>query len=149
MRKINFLDLKKLTKNIDRRLISKEVLDSGWYLLGEKNKEFEQNFSNYCGTEYCISVGNGLDALSLILKGYEIGIGDEVIIPCHTFIATALAVSLVGAKPVFVEPEEKTFNINASLIEKSITNKTKAIITCIFTDRLKIWILLELLIKTN
>lgn len=130
MKKVNFLDLKKINEKYRSEIdiAIRNVLDSGWYILGEKNKEFEYNFANYCGTDYCISVGNGLDALSLILKGYEIGIGDEVIIPSHTFIATALAVSQTGAKPVFVEPDEKTFNIDTSLIEKSLTKRTKAII---------------------
>ena len=130
MKKIDFLDLKKVNqKYIDEINHSiKIVLNSGWYLLGEQNRKFEKDFSDFCGAKYCISVGNGLDALGLILRGFNIGVGDEVIIPSHTYIATALAVSSTGAKPVFVEPNERTFNIDASLIEKSITVKTKAII---------------------
>ncbi|KGG20798.1 DegT/DnrJ/EryC1/StrS family aminotransferase [Prochlorococcus marinus] len=130
VKKINFLDLKKINER-DRAEIDfavREVIDSGWYLLGKKTDEFEMNFADFCGAQHCVSVGNGLEALELILKAFDIGINDEVIIPSNTYIATALAVSSNGAKPVFVEPDEKTFNIDPSLIEKSITNKTKAII---------------------
>ena len=129
MKTINFLDLKKINQRFREEidLAITDVLNSGWYLLGEKTKEFERSFADFCGTNYCISVANGLEALELILRGYDIGINDEVIIPSHTFIATALAISSSGAKPVFVEPKERTFNIDPS-IEKEITKKTKAII---------------------
>jgi len=130
VKKINFLDLKKINER-DRTEIDlavKDVIDSGWYLLGKKTEEFELNFADFCGAQNCVAVGNGLEALSLILKAFDIGINDEVIIPSNTYIATALAVSINGANPVFVEPDEKTFNIDPYLIEKSITNKTKAII---------------------
>ena len=89
------------------------VMDSGWYLLGEELEQFEAEFATYCGAKYCIGVGNGLDALHLILKAYGIGGGDEVIVPSNTYIATWLAVSYAGATPVPVEPDPETFNIAA------------------------------------
>ena len=128
--KIKFLDLKKHHSSINAVLTSKfkKVLNSGSYILSEEVENFEKEFSNYCNTKYCIGVGSGLDALVLVLKAYGIGKGDEVIVPSNTFIATWLAVSNVGAKPIPVEPNIKTFNINADLIEHRITKKTKAII---------------------
>jgi dTDP-4-amino-4,6-dideoxygalactose transaminase len=96
--------------------------------MGEELNQFEIEYADYCGTQYCIGVGNGLDALHLILRGYGIGPGDEVILPANTFIATALAVSYAGAKPILVDADKDTYNINTSLIEEKITNKTKAII---------------------
>lgn len=104
------------------------VLNSQWFIMGKALEKFENEFAQFCGVKYCIGVGNGLDAIQLILKGYGIGKGDEVIIPSNTYIATALAVSYVGATPVFVEPDIKTLNINAKLIEEKITSNTKAII---------------------
>lgn len=106
----------------------KKVYDRNWFILGKSVEDFEAEFSKYCGTNYCISCGNGLDALSIILRSYDIGEGDEVIVPSNTYIATALAVSYVGAKVVFVEPDIKTFNIDPDKIEAAITKKTKAII---------------------
>lgn len=106
----------------------KKVFQSQWYIQGQAVKRFEEEFAAYCGTQYCIGVGNGLDAIRLILLAGGIGSGDEVIIPSNTFIATALAVSYVGAIPVFVEPKKETMEINPQLIEKKITDKTKAII---------------------
>ena len=128
--KIKFLDLKKHHSSINAVLTSKfkKVLNSGSYILSKEVENFEKEFSNYCNTKYCIGVGSGLDALVLVLKAYGIGKGDEVIVPSNTFIATWLAVSNVGAKPIPVEPNIKTFNINADLIEHHITKKTKAII---------------------
>lgn len=104
------------------------VIKRGWYILGEELEAFEAEFATYCGTKYCIGVGNGLDALSLILRAYEIGAGDEVIVPANTYIATWLAVSHTGATPIAVEPDEKTYNINPDLIETAITKRTKAIL---------------------
>lgn len=128
--KIPFLDLKapylELKKELDEAY--KRVMESGWYILGEECQAFEKEFADYCGTKHCIGVGNGLDALHLILRGYGIGEGDEVIVPANTYIATWLAVSYAGAKPIPVEPDEKTYNINPILIEQAITKKTKAII---------------------
>jgi dTDP-4-amino-4,6-dideoxygalactose transaminase len=103
------------------------VMDSGWYLLGEELNVFEQEFASFCGTKYCIGVGNGLDALHLILMGYGIGTGDEVLVPSNTYIATWLAVSHAGAVPVAVEPDSATFNLDPSLVERAITRNTKAI----------------------
>lgn len=106
----------------------KKVYNRNWFILGQSVECFEQEFSKYCGAKYCVGCGNGLDALSIILRGYDIGKGDEVIVPSNTYIATALAVSYVGAKVVFVEPDIKTFNIDVKRIEAAITNRTKAII---------------------
>lgn len=127
--KIQFLDLKSINLKYESEIkdaVSK-VIDSGWYIRGKQVEAFEKEFANFCGTKHCIGVGNGLDALILILRAMEIGEGDEVIVPSNTYIATALAVSYVGAKPIFVEPNESTFNIDPEKIEASITSKTKAI----------------------
>ena len=99
-----------------------------WYIEGVEDEAFEKGFADYCGTKYCVGVGNGLDALVMILKALEVGEGDEVIVPSNTYIATALAVTYVGASPVFVEPDIRTFNIDPALIEEKITEKTKAVI---------------------
>lgn len=127
---IPFLDLKapylELKNELDEAY--KRVMESGWYILGGECESFENKFAEYCDTKYCIGVGNGLDALHLILRAYGIGEGDEVIVPANTYIATWLAVSYAGAKPVPVEPDEKTYNLNPALIEDAITNNTKAII---------------------
>jgi dTDP-4-amino-4,6-dideoxygalactose transaminase len=104
------------------------VMNSGYYILGPELEAFEKEFTEYCGVKYCVGVGNGLDALHLILRSYEIGDGDEVIVPAHTFIATWLAVTYAGATPVPVDIFEDTYNINPDLIDKVITKKTKAII---------------------
>jgi dTDP-4-amino-4,6-dideoxygalactose transaminase len=104
------------------------VVQSGWYVLGPETERFEASFARYCEVPHCVGVANGLDALHLILRGYDIGAGDEVVVPGHTFIATWLAVSQTGATPVPVEPIEDTFNMNPALIEQAITPKTRAII---------------------
>lgn len=104
-----------------------EMYSNSIYIQGNEYKKFNENFAMYCGTKYAIGVGNGLDALMLILRAYGIGTGDEVIVPSNTFIATALAVTYVGATPVFVEPILEEYNINPNLIEEKITSKTKAI----------------------
>ena len=131
---IPYLNLKKINapyrREIDRSI--QEVLDSGWYIKGHKLKEFEDELANYCQTYFAIGVGNGLDALRIILMGYiEMGKlrkDDEVLIPANTFIATILAVSSVGLVPILVEPNEKNFNIDESLLEAHISGKTKAIL---------------------
>lgn len=105
-----------------------QVYDKNWFIQGEQEETFNENFAQYCGAKYCIGVGNGLEALRMILQAYDIGEGDEVIVPSNTFIATALAVTYVGAKLVFVEPDITTYTINPLLIEEKITDKTKAII---------------------
>ena len=104
------------------------VLTKSWYISGEEDAAFEQAFAQFCGVEYCIGVGNGLDAIMLALKALGIGAGDDVIVPSNTYIATALAVTYVGANPILVEPDIHTFNIDPTLIENAITAKTKAII---------------------
>ena len=126
---IKFLDLHKINERfreeIDARI--KQVLDSGWYLLGNQDKEFEKNFAQYCGAKHCIGCANGLDALNLIIRAYGFGAGDEIIVPANTYIASILAISENGCTPVLVEPDINTYNINPDLIEEKITNKTKAI----------------------
>lgn len=126
---IPFLDLFAINERYRQEIEHsiQEVLDSGWYLQGEKNKEFCKNFASYCGTKYCLGVANGLDALRLIIRSYGFGAGDEIIVPANTFIATVLAITENGCKPIFVEPDINTYNINPKLVEKSITSKTKAI----------------------
>lgn len=104
------------------------VLSRSWYVEGEEKIAFENAFADYCGTDHCVGVGSGLDAIMLALKALEIGEGDEVLVPANTFIATALAVTYTGAKPVLVEPDIHTFNIDPTRIKHSITERTKAII---------------------
>lgn len=106
----------------------KKVIDSNYFIQGEECKKFEEEYAEYCGTKYCVGVATGLDAIYLILKAMNIGAGDEVIVPSNTYIATALAVSYVGATPIFVEPEIATYNIDCNRIEEKITENTKAII---------------------
>ena len=110
----------------------KIFLDKGWYILGNEVEIFEKNFAHYCGTKYCIGVANGLDALTLIFRGYiELGKlqkGDEVIVPANTYIASILAILEAGLIPILVEPDEKTFNLNPKLIPNRISPKTKAIL---------------------
>ncbi len=106
----------------------RRVMESGWYILGEEVEAFEQEFAAYLGVKHCIGVGNGLEALHLILRAYGIGPGDEVIVPANTYIATWLAVSYAGATPVPVEPIERTYNIDPARIEAAITPRTRAII---------------------
>lgn len=127
--KVPFLDLERIHKPLELEIIDafKRVCKSNKYILDEEVEKFESEFALYCGTNYCALVGNGLDALHLIFKAYDIGDGDEVIIPSNTFIATALAVNYAGAVPVLVEPNKSTYNIDTALIESSITSKTKAI----------------------
>lgn len=126
---IKFLDLHKINERyraeIDSRI--KDVLDSGWYLLGEQNELFEKHFAQYCGVKHCIGCANGLDALNLIIKGYGFQKGDEIIVPANTYIASILAISENGCTPVLVEPDIKTYNIDPDLIEEKITPNTKAI----------------------
>jgi len=104
------------------------VFESSWYIKGHENENFERGFADYCGSKYCVGVGNGLDALMLSLKALGVKSGDEVIVPSNTFIATALAVTYTGATPVFVEPNISTYNIDPAKIEEKITEKTRAII---------------------
>lgn len=106
----------------------KRVLDKSIFIQGEECKKFEEEFAKYCGAKYCVGVATGLDAIYLILRALDIKAGDEVIVPSNTYIATALAVSFTGAKPVFVEPVIDTYNIDPTKIQDKITSKTKAII---------------------
>jgi dTDP-4-amino-4,6-dideoxygalactose transaminase len=130
---IPFLDLKAVNASYEPELSRaiKRVLDSGWYLLGSEVENFEKEYANYIGSEHCIGVGNGLDALRLIFKAYlELGVmheGDEIIIPANTYIASVLAVTDNRLVPVFVEPDINTYNIDPSNIEDKITSRTKAI----------------------
>jgi dTDP-4-amino-4,6-dideoxygalactose transaminase len=128
--KVPFLDLKATYLELKPELDDayQRVMDSGWYLLGKELEAFEEEFAAFCEAKFCVGVGNGLDALHLILRAMEIGPGDEVIVPANTYIATWLAVSHAGAHPVPVEPDENTYNINPSLIEAAITKRTKAIL---------------------
>ncbi len=104
-----------------------QVYSNNYFIMGKELEAFEKEFADYCGVKYAVGCGNGLDALMLILRALEIGEGDEVIVPSNTYIATALAVSYVGATPVFVEPDDNTFTIDPLKIEEKITSKTKAI----------------------
>ncbi|MTI63758.1 DegT/DnrJ/EryC1/StrS family aminotransferase [Methylophaga sp.] len=104
------------------------VMNSNWFIMGQELAAFEAEFAAYCQTQHCIGVGNGLDAIVLILKALKIGPGDEVIVPANTFIATWLAVEQVGAKPVPVEPLPETYNIDPTRIKAAVSSKTKAII---------------------
>ena len=127
--KIPFVSFNSMEKELEGELRQafERVVDSSWYIEGKEDEDFETSFAVFCGTRYCVGVGNGLDALMLSLKALGIGTGDEVIVPSNTYIATALAVTYVNATPVFVEPDIKTFNIDPTRIEEKITNKTKAI----------------------
>jgi len=127
--KIPFLNFEGLHNPIREDLINsfKEVLDSNWFIMGSQLDTFEKEYAEWNGVKHCVGVSNGLDALTLALKALEIGPSDEVIVPSNTYIATALAVSNVGATPIFVEPRIETANLNPELIEAAITNRTKAI----------------------
>ncbi|MEP0805762.1 MAG: DegT/DnrJ/EryC1/StrS family aminotransferase [Chloroflexota bacterium] len=126
---IPFLDMKAPYRELQAELDSAwhRVMESGWYILGSEVETFEQEFAGYVGTRYCVGVGNGLDALHLILRAYEIGMGDEVIVPANTYIASWLAVSYAGATPVPVEPLEETCNLDPSRLESAISARTKAV----------------------
>lgn len=131
---IKFLDLKKINQPFESAFKQKmeHFLEGGWYILGNELKLFEENFAQYCGAKHCIGVGNGLDALVLILKAYiqlgKLAKGDEVIVPSNTYIATILAVLEADLVPVLVEPRLETYNLNPDLIEAKITSKTKVIL---------------------
>ena len=131
---IKFLDLHKLNKPFEAQFLAKTkaFLDNGWYILGDEVKQFETSFATYSKSKHCIGVGNGLDALVLILKANiqlgNIKKGDEVIVPANTYIASILAILQADLIPVFVEPNIETYNIDPNLIEEKITSKTKAIL---------------------
>ena len=145
---IKYLDLKRINGEYDTeiRQAIDDVLSSGWYLKGEATRRFEVGYADYIGTRYCVGCGNGLDALFLIFRSYiEMGlmnVGDEVIVPANTFVASVLAISENGLTPVFVEPSPDTLQIDDSLIERAITEKTKAVMIvhlygcCAYTPRI-------------
>lgn len=126
---IPFLDLQGLNRALSAEFATAQqrVLDSGWYVLGGEVEAFERDFAAYCQVDHCIGVANGLDALHLILRAYDIGPGDEVIVPANTFIATWLAVSYAGATPVPVEPASGSFNLDTAAVAAAITPRTRAI----------------------
>jgi dTDP-4-amino-4,6-dideoxygalactose transaminase len=131
---IKFLDLKKINQPYENafQIKLKNVLERGWYILGDEVKLFEENFAAYCDSKHCIGVGNGFDALTLIFKGYiqlgKMQKGDEVIVPANTYIASIISIIQADLVPVLVEPKLETYNINPNLIQDKITLKTKAIL---------------------
>lgn len=145
---IKYLDLKAINSLYDDEIRSavSRVLESGWYLKGNATRQFEQHYAEYIGTRYCIGCGNGLDALTLIFRAYmEMGVmqrGDEVIVPANTYIASILAITECGLKPVLVEPSCETLQIDDTLIEQAITPRTRAIMIvhlygcCAYTSRI-------------
>lgn len=145
---IKFLDLQKITAQYsdDIQVAIKRVVDSGWYLQGEENKKFEAHYSDYIGTDYTVGVANGLDALIWIFRAYiELGVmqvGDEIIVPANTYIASILAITENGLKPVLVEPDLLTYQLDDTKIEAAITPKTKGILIvhlygqCAYTDKI-------------
>lgn len=145
---IKFLDLQKITQRYSAEIHEAvdRVINSGWYLQGKENEKFEADYSDYIGTKYTVGVANGLDALIWIFRAYiEMEIlkeGDEVIVPANTYIASVLALTENGLKPVLVEPDLNTYQIDDTKIEKAITDRTKAILIvhlygqCAYTDRI-------------
>ena len=129
-RNIPFLDMKSPYRELKQELDDayRRVMESGWYILGEEVEAFEHEFAAYCVVRYCIGLGNGLEALHLILRAYGIGAGDEVIVPSNTYIATWLGVSYSGARPVPVEPDARTYNLDPNRVEAAITPRTRAIL---------------------
>jgi len=131
---IKYLDLKNINSKyaVELKRVAQEVIDSGWYLFGDKVKQFEKNLATFVGVKHAIGVASGLDALRLIIMAYKeqgfFSNGDEIIVPANTYIATILAISENGLKPVFVEPDIETYNIDVTKIESKISNKTKAIL---------------------
>lgn len=146
---IKFLDLKRVTELHGNEIqeAARQVIESGWYLQGEATHRFEQHYAEYIGTEHCVGVANGLDALTLIYRAYlEMGVmqeGDEVIVPANTYIASILAITENGLVPVLVEPRMDTLEIDDSLIETHITERTRSIMIvhlygrCAYTESIK------------
>ena len=136
--KVPYLDLAAVHDPISTDLEDAfhEVMDREWFIRGQAGIDFEKVYAKYCGVNYCVGVGNGLEAIRLILMACDIGKGDEVIVPANTFIATVLAITQVGATPVFVDADVTTYNIDVFKIEKAITDKTKAIIAVHLYGRL-------------
>lgn len=127
--KVPFVSFLPMEHELDSELRAafERVYTNSWYIEGKEDENFEKTFASFCGVDYCVGVGNGLDALMLALKALDITSGDEVIVPSNTYIATAFAVTQVGAVPVFVEPDIRTFNIDPKKIVEKITSRTKAI----------------------
>ena len=127
--KVPFVSFKPMEKEFDADLRGafERVYNASWYIEGKEDEAFEKAFAAFCRSKYCVGVVNGLDALILALKALNVGSGDEVIVPSNTYIATALAVTYVGATPVFVEPDLRTYNLDPAGIEEKLTEKTKAI----------------------
>ena len=145
---IKYLELKRINDLYDdeiRQAVNR-VLDQGWYLKGEATRQFASDYAAYIGTNYCVGCGNGLDALTLILRAYmEMGVmkpGDEVIVPANTYIASILAITDCGLKPILVEPSSDTLQIDDTLIEAAITSRTRAVMIvhlygrCAYTTRI-------------
>ena len=128
--KIPFASFDVMHKEIESEILEKfkEVYKKNWYIKGTEVFEFEKEFAKYCGRSYCVGTGNGLDAIYLSLRALGIGAGDEVLVPSNTYIATALAVTYTGAKPILVEPDLNTYNMSLNGLEEAINEKTKAII---------------------
>lgn len=126
---VPFVSFKPMEKELDSdlRAAFERVYTASWYIEGKEDETFEKAFAEFCHTQYCVGAGNGLDALMLALKALGVGKGDEVIVPSNTYIATALAVTYVGAAPVFVEPDIRTYDIDPTRIEEKISSKTKAV----------------------
>ncbi len=126
---IKFLDLRAVNERYtdDIRAAFNRILDSGWYLLGKELENFESEFAAHCRTRHAVGVASGLDALVLIIRASGLGHGDEIIVPSNTYVATVLAITACGAEPVFVEPDPETHLIDATRIEKKITDRTKAV----------------------
>jgi len=127
--KVPFLDVKQTYLEIKAEIDAAlhDVMNAGWYILGQNVERFEKEFATYCGCTYCIGVASGLDALTLLLKAHDIGPGDDIIVPANTYIATVLAVSNIGANPVLVDPDPATCNIDPQRIEETLTARTKAV----------------------
>ena len=127
---IHFLDLKRINapQQAEINEALRRVAASGWYVLGQEGEKFERDFAHYCGTKHCLGVANGLDALEIIFKAYDFEPGSEVIVPANTYIASILSVVNAGLKPVWVEPDLRTYNIDPAKIAKSISPRTKAIL---------------------
>lgn len=127
---IEYESLGRLNRGFEKEYLQcfRDLLDSGWYILGKQVESFEKAFASYCGTKYCIGVASGLDALMLALRSYEFPVGSEVLVPSNTYIATILSILQCGLKPILVEPDIRTYNIDPLKIEEKITKNTRAII---------------------
>ena len=131
---VKFLDLKKINSQYLQELknAADKVISSGWYVLGNELRNFEQNYASFCNTKFCIGVANGLDSLSLIFRAYiQMGVmkkGDEVIVPANTYIASVLAITANDLVPKFVDANIETYNIDSNKIELAVTKKTRAVL---------------------